>query len=123
MKMNGAIAGYSTIGWKKFTARQWAPLIGFFDVEMRKQVQKNWKQIEKARDATEVRTIVFTAIKEQKVDIDRQSSRVWFGDDVTEDIWKCRFTYGPMSNMAKTELGISIMGVHPLDRIRNLGYG
>ena len=34
---------------------------------------------------------------------------MWFGNDVTEDIWKCRFTYGPMANMAKTERGISIM--------------
>ena len=57
----------------------------------------------------EVRTIVVTAIKEQQVDVDRQSSQVWFGDNVAEDIWKCRFTYGPMANMAKTERGISIM--------------
>ena len=34
---------------------------------------------------------------------------MWFGDDVDEDIWKCRFTYRPMANMAKTEQGISIM--------------
>ena len=59
------------------------------------------KQIEKARDATEVHTIVVTATKEQQVDNDIQSSRVWFGDDVAEDIWKCRFTYGPMVNMEK----------------------
>ena len=57
----------------------------------------------------EVRTIVVTAIKEQHVDVDRQSSRVWFGDDVVEDLWKCRFTYGQMANMAKTERGILIM--------------
>ena len=53
-----------------------------------------------------------TAIKEQQVDIDRQSSRVWFGHDVAEDIWKCRFTYGPMAKMAsmeKTERVILIM--------------
>ena len=50
-----------------------------------------------------------TAITEQKVDIDRQSILVWFGDDVAEDIWKCRFIYIRMANMAKTELGISIM--------------
>ena len=49
------------------------------------------------------------AIKEQKVDVGRQSIWVWFGDDVTEEIWKCRFTYGPMANMAKTDREISIM--------------
>ena len=64
------------------------------------------KKIEKACDATDVRTIVVTAIREQQVDVDRQSIRVWFGDDVAEDIWKCRFTYGPMANMAKIERGI-----------------
>ena len=64
---------------------------------------KIWKQIEKARDATEVRTIVVTTIKEQQIDVGRQSRRVWFGDNVVEEIWKCRFTYGPMANMAKTE--------------------
>ena len=47
----------------------------------------------------EVRTIVVTAIKEQQVDVDRQSRQVWFGNDVAEDIWKCRFTYGLMENM------------------------
>ena len=109
MKMKGAIAGDSTTGRRKFTARQWAALIGFCGVETWKQVQKNWNQIEKARDATEVRTIVVTAIKEQQVDVDRQSRRVWFGDDAAKDICKCRFTYGPMANMAKTEQGISIM--------------
>ena len=86
MKMNGAIAGDSTTGQKQFTARQWAALMGFFGVETQKQVQKNWKQIEKARDATEVRTIVVTPINEQQFDIYRQSSRMWFGDDVAEDI-------------------------------------
>ena len=50
--------------------------IGFFGVETLKQVQKIWKQIEKARDATEVRTIMITAIKEQQADVDRQSSQV-----------------------------------------------
>ena len=64
------------------------------------------KQIEKALDATKMSTIVVTAIKEQQVNVDRQSIWVWFGNDVAEDIWKCRFTYGPMSNMAKTERGI-----------------
>ena len=109
IKMNGAIAGDSTTGRNKFTARQWVALIGFCGVETRKQVQKIWKQIEKARDSTEVRTIVVTAIKEQQVDVDRQSSRVWFGDDVAKEIYKCRFTYGLMANMAKTERGILIM--------------
>ena len=67
------------------------------------------KQIEKTCDATEVRTIVVIAIKEQQIDVDRQSSRVRFGNDIVEDILKCRFTYEPMSNIAKTERGISIM--------------
>ena len=67
------------------------------------------KQMKKARDATEMRTIVVTAIKEQHIDIARNSIRVWFGDDVAEDIWKLILTYGPMANMEKTELGISTM--------------
>ena len=83
-------------------------LIGFCGVETRKQVQTIWNQIKKARDATEVHTIVVTAIKEQQADVYRQSSRVWFGNNVVEDIYKCRFSYGPMVNMAKTEQGISI---------------
>ena len=99
--MNSAVAGDSETEQKNFTSRQWVALIGFFGVKTRKQVQKIWKQIEKARDATEERTIVVTVIKEQQVDVDKQSSRVWFGDDVPEDIWKCRFTYGPMSNRQK----------------------
>ena len=86
MKMNGAIAGDSATEWKKFMARQWAALVGFCGVETRKQVEKNWKVIEKSRDATEVRTIVVTVIKEQQVYIDRQFIRVWFCNDVTEDI-------------------------------------
>ena len=49
MKMNGAIAGDSTTGQKKFTARQWAALIGFCGVATRKQVPKVWNQIEKDR--------------------------------------------------------------------------
>ena len=102
MKMNVTIAGYLANGRKKFIARLWAVLIGFCGVETRKQVQNFWKQIEKARDATEVRTIVVTAIKEQQVDVNRKSSRVWFGNDVAENIWKFRFTYGPMANMKKT---------------------
>ena len=57
MKMNGAITGDSTTGRKIFTARQWVALIGFFGVETRKQVQKIWKQIEKACDKTEGSTI------------------------------------------------------------------
>ena len=107
--MNGYIVGDSETGRRKFTAGQWAALIGFYVVEIWKQVQNIWKKIEKARDATEMRTIVVTVIKEQQLDVDIQSSRVWFSDDVAEDIWKCRFTYGPMANMAKTERGISIM--------------
>ena len=50
-----------------------------------------------------------TTIKKQKVDVDRQLSRVWFGNDVAEGIWKFRFTYGLIVNMAKTERGISII--------------
>ena len=50
-----------------------------------------------------------TVIKEQQVDVDKQSSRVWSGDDVAEDIWKFRFTYKPMENMEKTERCIFIM--------------
>ena len=71
--------------------------------------QKNWKKIEKARDATEVRTIVLNAIKEQQVDVDKQYIWVWFGNNIVEDNWKCRFTYKPMANIAKTERRISIM--------------
>ena len=84
-------------------------LIGFCGVETWKQVKKNWKKIEKARDETEVRTIVVTAIKEQQVDVDINSRRVSFGDNVVEDIWKCIFTYRLMENMAETERGILIM--------------
>ena len=109
MKINGAIAGDSTNGRKKVTARQWAALIGFCGVKNRKQVKNIWKQNEKARDEMGVRTIVFTAIKEQQLDVDRQSSRLWFGENFAEDIRRCRFAYRPMANMAKTERGISIM--------------
>ena len=122
MKMNGSIAGDSTTGRKKFTSRQCAALIGFCGVENWKQVQNNWKKIEKARDGTEVRTIVVNAIKEQQVDIDIQPSQVWFGDDVAEDIWKCRFTYGPMANMEKLsgayQLWFSSVGPHTKFGIR-----
>ena len=76
MKINGAIAGDSATGRKKFTVRQWAALIGICGVETWKQVQKNWREIKNAHYATEVRTIVVTAIKEQKVDVDRHSNRV-----------------------------------------------
>ena len=71
MKMNSTIAEDSETGKKKFKTRQWAALIGFCGVENRKQVQKFWKQTEKARDATEVCTIVVTLIKKQNVDVDR----------------------------------------------------
>ena len=50
-----------------------------------------------------------TTIKEEQVDVDRESIRVWFGNAVAEDIWKCRFAYRPMANMAKNEQGLSIM--------------
>ena len=45
-------------------------------LKIQKQVQNIWNLIEKAREATEVRTFVVTEIKEQKVDIDRQSRQV-----------------------------------------------
>ena len=109
MKITGAIAEYSETGRNKFTSRQWAELIGFSGVETRKQIQNIWKQIRKDCDATEVRTIVVTAIKEQKIDVDRQSSSVWYGNNVAEEIYKFRFTYIPMENIAKTERGIQIM--------------
>ena len=64
MKMNGSIAGDSTTGRKKFTSRQCAALIGFCGVENWKQVQNNWKKIEKARDGTEVRNIVANLCEE-----------------------------------------------------------
>ena len=50
-----------------------------------------------------------TAIKEQQIYVDIYSIRVWFCEDVVEDIWECRFTYRTMANMAKTEQGISVM--------------
>ena len=50
-----------------------------------------------------------TKIKEQQVDVDRHYRWVWFGDNVVEDICKCRFTYRMMADMAKTEWGILIM--------------
>ena len=56
-----------------------------------------------------MRTIGVAAIKEQQVDVDRYSSRVGFGNDVTEDMWKYIFTYIPKENMSETERGISIM--------------
>ena len=109
MKMNVAIVGDIATTRKKFTARQWEALIRFCGAETRKQVQNILKLIEKARDATDVRIIVVTTIKEQEVDVAIQSSRVWFGDDVAEDICKCRITHELMSNMSKTERGISVM--------------
>ena len=48
-------------------------------------------------------------IHEHQIDINRQSSRVWFGRNNAKDIWKYRFTYGPMANMAKIEQDISIV--------------
>ena len=101
MKMNSTIAEDSETGKKKFKTRQWAALIRFCGVENRKQVQKIRTKSKKACDTMEVRTIVVTAIKEQQVDVDIQSNRVWFGDNVAEDIWKCIFTYGPMENIEK----------------------
>ena len=84
--MKCAIAGDLATRMNKFTARQWAALIGFCGVETRKQLQKFWKKIEKARDATDVRTIVVIAIKEQQVDVDIEYNRVWFGKNAAEDI-------------------------------------
>ena len=62
-KMNGAIAGDSETGRKKFTARQWAVLIGFCDVETRKQVKTFGRESKNSRDAMDVCTIVVTTIK------------------------------------------------------------
>ena len=76
MKMNVDIAGDSATGNNKFIARQWTVLIGFCCVETWNQVQNIWELIKKALDATEVRTIVVTPIKDQQVDVERQSSRV-----------------------------------------------
>ena len=109
IKMNGAIVGDSETGRNKLTARQWSTLIGFCGVENREQVQNIWKKIDKSCDATEVSTILVATIKDQQVGVERKSSRVWFGENVAEDIWKNRFTYGPIANMSKTEQGISIM--------------
>ena len=94
---------------KNFMDRQWAALIEFCGVETWKQVQKNWKKIKKSRDAREVRTTVVTAIKEQQVDVDIQSIWMWFGDNIAEYIWKCKFTYRPMANTERTERGFLIM--------------
>ena len=63
------------------------------------------------------------AIKEQKVYVDRHSSRVWFGDNVAKDIWKYIFTYGPMENMTKKRAGHICYGAHLLDCIENLRHG
>ena len=46
-------------------AMQWVALIGFCGVETWKQVQTFWNKMEKARNSTEVRTIMVTAIKKQ----------------------------------------------------------
>ena len=127
MKMNGDIAGDSATGRNKFTARKWAALIGICSVETRNRVQNIRKKIENACDATAVRTILVTAIKEQQVDVDRQSIWVWFGDDVAENIWKYRFTYGLMANMTKlsgaSQLWFSFVGLHSKFGIwRRLSY-
>ena len=81
----------------------------FVELKTGSRFQTFGSKFEKARNAMEVCTIVVTAIKEQQVDIDIQSSQVWFGKNVPEDIWKCRFTYRPMANMAKTERVILVM--------------
>ena len=73
------IAGDSATKRKKLTARQWATLIGFFEFKPGNRFKTNWKQIEKARDSTEVRIIVVIKIKEQQVDIDIHSIQEWFG--------------------------------------------
>ena len=109
MKTNDSISGNSATGWKKFTARQWAVLIFFLNLKPGSRFKTIVSKNKKARDATEVRTIMVTAIKEQQIDIERQSIQLWFGDDMAEDIWKFRFTYRPIANMAITEQGVSIM--------------
>ena len=74
MKMNGAIVGNSSTVWNKLTARQWVALIVFCGVETWKQVKNIWKKIKKSRDETKVRNIVVPKIKEQQVEVGRQSS-------------------------------------------------
>ena len=44
--MTSVIAGKSATRKNKFTASQWAALLVFSGVEIRKQVQKIWKNIE-----------------------------------------------------------------------------
>jgi hypothetical protein len=65
--------------------------------------------IEKAKDAVEVRTVVLDAILAEQVDIDRQTGRVWFGEDIAEDLMKVKFAHGTIANVAKTDRGISVM--------------
>ena len=57
----------------------------------------------------EVRTVVLDAIRAEQVDIDRQTGRVWFGEDISEDIMKVKFAHGRIANVAKTDRGISVM--------------
>ena len=100
MKMNGAIAGYSATAQKKFRAREWAALIRCFGVKSQKKVQSFGSNLRKIvmqqRCATK-----WSHKPRKKIDVDRQSSWMWFGEDVMEDIWKCRFTYALMENMEK----------------------
>ena len=44
-----------------------------------------------------------------KVETWKQIQKIESKSNVTENIWKCRFTYGPMARMEKPERGISIM--------------
>ena len=100
MKMNGAIVGYSATEQKKFRAREWAALIRCFEVEAQKKVQNfgsNLRKIVMQRRCTPS----WSHKSREKIDVDRQSRWMWFGNDVMEDIWKCRFTYALMENMEK----------------------
>ena len=75
--MTSVIAGKSATRKNKFTASQWAALLVFSGVEIRKQVQNILR---------EVLTIAFTEIKGPQIDVFRQCIQVWLGDDVAEDI-------------------------------------
>ena len=109
MQMNGDLNATSTSGRKKFSERQWSALIGFCGVVSKKQLPRIWKQIEKAKDAVEVWTLVIDAIRAKQVDIDKHTSRVWFGEDIAEDIMKVGFAHGSIANVAKPDRGISVM--------------
>ena len=97
------------MGGKSFRNASWRRLLDFVECPPKNQLPKIWKQIEKAKDAVEVRTLVIDAIRAEQIDIDKHTSRVWFGEDIAEDIMKVRFSHGSIANVAKTDRGISVM--------------